>query len=183
MLSQSFFPNFGQGPFPKIAGKSPVTELCIHAWVGIVMVAPYMLIHKDNCHIMMILKLTINYKANFTQTLLLLTIIHAYYIVILSVSLIDSQLINSSRQKMPDILSLNSFLLFCFLPNICSIAASPDRLQSKTLIQLVSEYDQEIPQSQTADNPMAPRGRATQPSRDTRKTDEAKQPALLSPSR
>ena len=33
-----------------------------------------------------------------------------------------------------------------------------------------SEYDQEIPQSQTADNPMAPRGRAAQPSRDTRKT-------------
>ena len=26
----------------------------------------------------------------------------------------------------------------------------------------VSEYDQEIPQSQTADNPMAPRGRAAQ---------------------
>ena len=24
MLSRSFFPNFGQGPFPKIAGKSPV---------------------------------------------------------------------------------------------------------------------------------------------------------------
>ena len=23
MLSQSFFPNFGQGPFPKTAGKSP----------------------------------------------------------------------------------------------------------------------------------------------------------------
>ena len=35
---------------------------------------------------------------------------------------------------------------------------------------IVSEYDQEIPQSQTADNPMVPRGRATQPSRDTRKT-------------
>ena len=34
----------------------------------------------------------------------------------------------------------------------------------------VSEYDQEIPQSQTADNPMAPQGRAAQPSRDTRKT-------------
>ena len=33
-----------------------------------------------------------------------------------------------------------------------------------------SEYDEEIPQSQTADNPMAPRGRAAQPSRDTRKT-------------
>ena len=36
--------------------------------------------------------------------------------------------------------------------------------------KIVSEYDQEIPQSQTADNPMAPQGRATQPSRDTRKT-------------
>ena len=33
-----------------------------------------------------------------------------------------------------------------------------------------SEYEQEIPQSQTADNPVAPRGRAAQPSRDTRKT-------------
>ena len=30
--------------------------------------------------------------------------------------------------------------------------------------KIVSEYDQEIPQSQTANNPMAPRGRATQPS-------------------
>ena len=29
---------------------------------------------------------------------------------------------------------------------------------------MVSEYDQEIPQSQTIDNPMAPRGRATQAS-------------------
>ena len=36
--------------------------------------------------------------------------------------------------------------------------------------KIVSEYDKEIPQSQTADNPMAPRGRAAQPSRDTRKT-------------
>ena len=32
-----------------------------------------------------------------------------------------------------------------------------------------SEYDQEIPQSQTADKPMAPRGRATQQSGYTRK--------------
>ena len=38
------------------------------------------------------------------------------------------------------------------------------------LLKIVSEYDQEIPQSQTADNPLAPRGRAAQPSRDTRKT-------------
>ena len=36
--------------------------------------------------------------------------------------------------------------------------------------KIVSEYDQEIPHSQTEDNPMAPRGRAAQPSRDTRKT-------------
>ena len=31
--------------------------------------------------------------------------------------------------------------------------------------KIVNEYDQEIPQSQTADKPMAPRGRATQQSR------------------
>ena len=37
-------------------------------------------------------------------------------------------------------------------------------------VKIVSEYDQEMPQSQTADNPVAPRGRAAQPSRDTRKT-------------
>ena len=36
--------------------------------------------------------------------------------------------------------------------------------------KIVSKYDQEIPQSQTADNPVAPRGRAAQPSGDTRKT-------------
>ena len=34
--------------------------------------------------------------------------------------------------------------------------------------KIVSEYDQKIPQSQTADNPIAPRGRAPRPSRDTR---------------
>ena len=50
-------------------------------------------------------------------------------------------------------------------------------------LKIVSEYDQEIPQSQTADNPKAPRGRATQPLRDTRETNQAKQPALPSPSR
>ena len=36
--------------------------------------------------------------------------------------------------------------------------------------RIVSEYDQELPQPQTADIPVAPRGRAAQPSRDTRKT-------------
>ena len=49
--------------------------------------------------------------------------------------------------------------------------------------KIVSEYDQEIPQSQTADNPMAPPGRAAQPSRGKTKTNKAKQPALSSPSR
>ena len=51
------------------------------------------------------------------------------------------------------------------------------------LLKIESEYDQEIPQSQTSDNPMAPQERATRPSRDTRKTNKAKQPALSSPSR
>ena len=49
--------------------------------------------------------------------------------------------------------------------------------------KIVSEYDQEIPQSQTADKLMATRRRATQPSRDTSKTNQAKQSALSSPSR
>ena len=31
------------------------------------------------------------------------------------------------------------------------------------LSKIVNEFDQEIPQSQTADNPMAPRGRVAQP--------------------
>ena len=39
--------------------------------------------------------------------------------------------------------------------------------------KIVSEYDQEIPQSQTADNPGASRGRAARPLRDTRKTSKA----------
>ena len=43
-------------------------------------------------------------------------------------------------------------------------------------LKIVSEYDREIPQSQTADNSLAPRGRAAQPSQDTKKTNKAKQP-------
>ena len=43
-----------------------------------------------------------------------------------------------------------------------------------------SEYDQKIPQSRTADKPMASWWRATQQSWDTRKTNKAKQPALSS---
>ena len=38
---------------------------------------------------------------------------------------------------------------------------------------MLSEYDQEIQKSQTADKPMTPRERTTQPSRDTRKTNHA----------
>ena len=48
-------------------------------------------------------------------------------------------------------------------------------------LKIVSDYDQEIPQSHTADNPMAPQGRAPQPLRDTRKTNQAKRPALFVP--
>ena len=43
------------------------------------------------------------------------------------------------------------------------------RIHTK-ISKIVSEYDQEIPQSQTADNPVALQGRAAQPSQDTRKT-------------
>ena len=58
--------------------------------------------------------------------------------------------------------------------HICSCGAEPAgisvTLASDPQSKIVNEYDQEIPQSQTADNPVAPRGRAAQPSRDTRKT-------------
>ena len=43
-------------------------------------------------------------------------------------------------------------------------------MSADIVIKNSSEYDQEIPQSQTADNPLAPRERAAQPSQDTRKT-------------
>ena len=43
-------------------------------------------------------------------------------------------------------------------------------VDGSVMVKKVSEYDQEIPQSQTAFNPVAPQGRASQPSRDTRKT-------------
>ena len=44
-----------------------------------------------------------------------------------------------------------------------------------------SEYDKEIPQSQTVDKPMAQRGRATQQSRDTMKTNCSKASKSLFP--
>ena len=45
-----------------------------------------------------------------------------------------------------------------------------DNVKMCKFAKKVSEDDQEIPQSQTADNPMAPRGRVAKPLRDTRKT-------------
>ena len=54
--------------------------------------------------------------------------------------------------------------------NFVNFSATRSIFPSKTIAKIVSEYDQEIPQSQTADYSMAPRGRAAQPSRDTRKT-------------
>ena len=47
--------------------------------------------------------------------------------------------------------------------------------------EVVSEYDQKIPLPQTADNPVALGGKATQQSRDSRKTKYEKQPALYFP--
>ena len=59
---------------------------------------------------------------------------------------------------------------FVFKNFFLSVFEWPLRRGFTVYTKIVSEYDQEIPQSQTADNPMAPRGRAAQPSRDTRKT-------------
>ena len=46
--------------------------------------------------------------------------------------------------------------------------------------KIVSEYDQEIPQSQTADNPVAPQGRAAQPSRSYTGEARIRNPSVLS---
>ena len=76
-------------------------------------------------------------------------------------------------------MTLDGLLLICntltpgFDPGMASESFNQRLLTLKifsTGTKKVSEYDQEIPYSQTADNPVAPRGRAAQPSRDTRKT-------------
>ena len=54
-----------------------------------------------------------------------------------------------------------------FQGNVVSKLSYRDKIlmRSKMLCtKIVSENDQEIPQSQTADNPVEPRGRAAQPS-------------------
>ena len=63
---------------------------------------------------------------------------------------------------------LSWLLLFPLKRSICQYLL--DEVLFHCWPKIVSEYNQEIPQSQTADNPMAPRGRATQPSRDIRDT-------------
>ena len=47
-------------------------------------------------------------------------------------------------------------------------------------MKIESEHHQKMPQLQTADKPVAPRGRTTQQSQDTSKTSKAKQLALFS---
>ena len=49
-----------------------------------------------------------------------------------------------------------------------SCGSCKEGLKGIHYLKIVCEHDQEIPQSQTADNPMALQGRDTQPSRDTR---------------
>ena len=56
-----------------------------------------------------------------------------------------------------------------------------EQSDNKLLLKIASEYDQEIPQSLTADNPMAPRGKATQQSRGTRKANLASNQLSLPP--
>ena len=45
----------------------------------------------------------------------------------------------------------------------------------------INEYDQEVPQSHTTDQPLAPWGTATEQSQDIKKTIKVKLPAISSP--
>ena len=66
----------------------------------------------------------------------------------------------------------HNFFAYVFVEDTfkCIIGKFHHKLKSVIILtgilstKIVSEYDQEIPQSQTADNPVAPRGRAAQPS-------------------
>ena len=85
------------------------------------------------------------------------------------------EVVTSAKYFVVDIssgLSWNSHI-YCITVNICkkiSINLLALKLPENRVVFKNSEYDQEIPQIQTADNPVAPRGKAAQPSRDTRKT-------------
>ena len=69
-------------------------------------------------------------------------------------------------------LSLSSLSLFAPPSFFFSPYKTATRFNNTFLFtqKKVSEYDQEIPQLQTADKPMTSRGRATYQSRDTRKS-------------
>ena len=55
------------------------------------------------------------------------------------------------------------------------------RIMTPRILKIVSEYDQEILQSQIADKPMPPRGRATQQSRDGQEDKPSKATSSLFP--
>ena len=83
----------------------------------------------------------------------------------------------------------------CQIPKMCEYDQENDTITDcKTthgiyyilkviVIKILSECDQEIPQSQTAGKPRTPRVRATQQPRDTSKTNQANQPSLTSSSK
>ena len=75
---------------------------------------------------------------------------------------------NKTFRYFDDILNINDI----YFNNVSQIYSSEIQLNKDNTsdTEIVSENDQEIPQLQTADNPMAPRGTDAQPSRDTRKT-------------
>ena len=72
---------------------------------------------------------------------------------------------DADRRDCSDRVSVQAFPSHCFVQFIMLLL-----ILAHTNKKIVSEYDQEIPQSQTADKPLAPRVRAAQPSRNTRKT-------------
>ena len=81
------------------------------------------------------------------------------------------QYIKSSKRKTSYLLEkLFEKDLVYFVPDSIFKRLKFDYSSLETVSKIVSEYDQEIPESQTEDNPAAPRRRAAQQSQDTRKT-------------
>ena len=76
-----------------------------------------------------------------------------------------SRLIYHAREPLYSNVTVVAWWLQSQVHKIVCLAVNKDNI-----FVINSEYDQEISQSQTRNNPMAPRGRATHPSRDTRKT-------------
>ena len=76
----------------------------------------------------------------------------------------------SSKHDVKQILDRGSFWAHQPFLALVSSTINCTFLSSGVAAKIVSEYDQEIPRSQTADKPMEPRGRATQQSINTSKT-------------